>query len=217
MSTTPHVQATPPPRPVGEQLFIATMILAVGDIAGKILAFIITIIRTHTLSPAEFGGYGFIISTIGMFAQVAGFSLGMAATRFIALHRDTSFSTARAICQFICLVGLITTLVTVVLLLCIAPWLVQSLPGLLGPLRWSTLILLTQTLSGLLLGVLIGLQRYRSATLATFTQNVVMLGLTAWLAPQWGLDGAIWAAAAGFLSGSALECCRTRRRHCAIL
>lgn len=176
------------------------MVLAIGDFAGKVLAFVITIIRTRSLTAEEFGGYGVIISTIGMFAQVSGFSLGIAATRFIAQHQSSEVSTRRAITQFICLTGVMMTLLTVVVFQLVAPWMVTSNPGLLSPLRWSSLILVTQTLSGLLLGVLIGQQRYRAATLATFSQNIVMLILTAWWAPVWGLEGTIWAAAAGFLT-----------------
>lgn len=185
---------------MGEQLLFAVVILAVGDIAGKVLALIITIIRTHTLTGDEFGGYGIIISTIGMFAQLAGFSLGMAGTRYVALHRDHSISNTRAISQFITLVGLCTTAISMMALYVLAPLLVKTLPDLLVPLRWSVLILGTQTPSGLVLGLLIGMQRYRAAMLASFSQNVVMLIFTVWLIPRAGLDGAIWATAIGFLT-----------------
>ncbi|MBL8824027.1 MAG: oligosaccharide flippase family protein [Planctomycetia bacterium] len=197
MSSAPPTSQ--PAHSVGEQLLYAAIILALGDIAGKVLALIITIIRTRTLTGDEFGGYGFIISTIGMFAQIAGFSLGMAATRFVAMHRDHSLSNTRAISQFITLVGLTTTVISMIALYVLAPFLVKTVPDLLVPLRWSVLILGTQTPSGLVLGLLIGMQRYRAATLASFSQNVVMLIFTVWLIPQAGLDGAIWATAIGFL------------------
>jgi O-antigen/teichoic acid export membrane protein len=174
------------------------MFLAAGDLAGKVLAFIITVIRTRSLSPAEFGGFGFIVQTIGMFAQVAGFALGLAATRYVALYRHTEPDQARQVAQFITLFGLVTTAAAAVLMWVLAPQLTQNVPGLVEPLRWSISILVLQTLSGLILGLLAGLERFRAATLAMFFQNVVMLALTAWWAPTWGLLGTILAMAAGF-------------------
>ncbi len=191
-----HVPSAP--RPLGERLLLASLLLGVGDVAGKFLALLITIARTHSLSAAEFGGFGFIISTIGMFAQVSGFSLGMAATRYISLHRHSEHEKARQIAQFIVLFGLATTCLAAVLLLILAPYLTVGLPGLIVPLRWSSLILIFQTLSGLFLGFLAGLEQFRSVTIAVFLQNVVMLALTACLAPLWGLNGTVLAMAAGF-------------------
>lgn len=185
-------------RPLGERLLLATLLLGAGDFAGKLLALIITIIRTHSLTPAEFGGFGFIIQTIGMFAQAAGFSLGMAATRYVALYHESDAARTRQIAQFIVIFGLVTTFLASVLLLVFAPELAVNLPGLVEPLRWSTLILITQTISGLFLGLLAGLERFRLIAVISFLQNVMMLALTAWWAPIWGLVGTILAMAAGF-------------------
>ena len=185
-------------RPLGERLLLATLLLGFGDAAGKVLALLITIARTHSLSADEFGGFSFILQTIGMFAQVAGFSLGMAATRYIALHRHSEHQKARQIAQFVVLFGLITCCLAVVLLLILAPLLSAEHPELIIPLRWSSLILVFQTMSGLFLGLLAGLERFRAVTIAVFMQNVVMLALTAWWAPWWGLNGTILAMSAGF-------------------
>jgi O-antigen/teichoic acid export membrane protein len=163
-----------------------------------LLALIITIIRTRSLTPAEFGGFGFIIQTIGMFAQAAGFSLGMAATRYVALYHESDAARAREIAQFITIFGVATTALASLLLLIFAPELAANLPGLIEPLRWSALILITQTISGLFLGLLAGLERFRLIAIISFLQNVVMLALTAWWAPIWGLVGTILAMAAGF-------------------
>jgi O-antigen/teichoic acid export membrane protein len=194
------------PRALGERLLIATLVLGAGDAAGKILALIITIIRTRSLSPAEYGGFGFIIQTIGMFAQAAGFSLGLAATRYVALYHQADPHKARHIAQFMTLFGLFTTTLAGGLMLLFAPELAGNLPGLVEPLRWSTLILISQTLSGLFLGLLAGLEQFRTITLIVFFQNVVMLSLTAWWAPIWGLVGTILAMAAGFFITLLLAC-----------
>ena len=185
-------------RSVGERLLLATLLLGLGDAAGKVLALIITILRTRSLSNAEYGGFGFIVSTIGMFAQIAGFSLGMAATRFIALHRNDEIEKTRQIAQFITLFGLISTGIASLLLLILAPLLATEVSGLIVPLRYSSLVLIFQTLSGLFLGFLAGLEQFRAITIIVFVQNIVILGLTAWWAPLWGLNGTILAMAVGF-------------------
>jgi O-antigen/teichoic acid export membrane protein len=195
---------------LGERLLMATLLLGVGDFVGKLLALIITIVRTRSLSPAEFGGFGFIIQTIGMFAQIAGFSLGMAATRYVALYRQNQPEKARQISQFITIFGLVTTAGAALLMVFLAPGLAQNIPGLIEPMRWSALVLVTQTLSGHFLGLLAGLERFRAITGAVFLQNLVMLALTGWWAPAYGLYGTIAAMAASFLVtlGLALWQCR---------
>lgn len=190
--------SAPRERSIGEKLLIAVVILAAGDVAGKALGFSISVVRTRTLTTAEFGGLGFIVQTIGMFAQLAGFSLGLAATRYIALYRSTDLRKSQEVAQFILIFGLITCCFAASLMLIFAPQLSTAAPGLTTPMRISVLVLLSQTLSGLFLGVLIGMERFRAATIATVTQNIVMLLLTLWWAPLYGLTGTIYAMATGF-------------------
>lgn len=185
-------------RSIGEKLLIAVVILAAGDVVGKALGLIISVVRTRTLTTAEFGGLGFIVQTVGMFAQLAGFSLGLAATRYIALYRSTDLRKSQEVAQFILIFGLITCCFAASLMLIFAPQLSSAAPGLTTPMRISVLVLLSQTLSGLFLGVLIGMERFRAATIATVSQNIVMLLLTLWWAPLYGLTGTIYAMATGF-------------------
>lgn len=204
-------QANPPaPRPIGERLLMATILLGLGDAAGKVLALIITIIRTRSLSAAEYGGFGFIIQTIGMFAQVAGFSLGIAAARYVALFRHNDLEKTRQIAQFITIFGVLLTLIAGGLMISLAPQLSQGALGLIEPMRWSALVLIFQTISGLFLGMLSGTERFRTITLIVFLQNVIMLVGTAWLAPYFGLNGTIWAMAAGFFTALVLSCWHCR-------
>lgn len=200
------VLSSPAPheRSISEKLLIAVLILAAGDVVGKALGFIISIIRTRTLTTDEFGGLGFILQTVGMFAQVAGFSLGMAATRYIALYRNSEPRKAQEIAQFILIFGVCTTLIASVLMLVFAPQLSRSALDLTHSMRLSVLVLITQTLAGLALGVLIGMERFRAATYATVMQNVVMLLLTLWWTPMYGLTGAIYAMAIGFVTTLAI-------------
>ncbi|HQR41782.1 MAG TPA: oligosaccharide flippase family protein [Gemmatales bacterium] len=183
---------------IGKKLLFAVLVLGMGDVVGKAIGLIITVVRTRTLTTAEFGGFGFILQTVSLFAQVAGFSLGLAATRYIALHRNTEPGKARDVAQFVLLLGLATSTVAATLMLLLAPQLASSVPGLTGPLRISVLVLLSQTMSGLVLGVLVGLERFRMVTIATVSQNVVMLVLTIWWAPLFGLTGTLYAMALGF-------------------
>lgn len=202
-STTTQVSKE---RPLGEKLLYAVLILAMGDVASKALGLLISIVRTRTLTNTEFGGFGFIMQTVGMFAQIAGFSLGLAATRYVALYRATEPDKAREIAQFITWFGVITTAVAAGLMILLAPWLSVSVPGLVGSMRLSSLVLITQTLSGLFLGALVGQERFRAATIANLLQNVVMLTLTLWWTPLFGLAGTIYAMAAGFTVTLTMAC-----------
>ncbi len=157
----------PRERSLGEKLLFAVLILAVGDVAGKALGFIISV---------------------------------MAATRYIALYRTTKPRKSQEVAQFILLFGLCTTALATVLMIIFAPQLAKSAnaPQLAGSIQLSVIVLITQTLAGLILGMLIGMERFRAASLATVMQNVVMLALPWWWAPRYGLTGTLYAMAAGF-------------------
>lgn len=186
------------------------LILAAGDVASKALGLLISIIRTRTLSNEEFAGFGFIMQTVGTFAQIAGFSLGLAATRYVALYRNSEPDTAREIAQFITWFGVITTCIAAAAMVLLAPWLSVTKEGLVASMRLSSLVLVTQTLSGLFLGMLVGQERFRAATIANLLQNVVMLTLTLWWTPILGLPGTIYAMAAGFTVTLTMACWYSR-------
>lgn len=194
-----HSSSSSSSRPVGERLLIATLVLALGDIAGKILALLITMIRTHNLSAEAFGGFGFIISTIGMYSNFAGMALGLAGTRYIAMYRHTEPEKARSIAQFVLLISWVSTGLAAFLLWWATPALVGDLTELQSPMRWAAVLLLFQSLSSVSLGLLAGIERFTRITLVSFLQNVLMLVLTYFWTASAGLSGTIWAMVVSFL------------------
>lgn len=170
-----------------------------GTVAAQGTAFLVSIPLARLFGAATFGRFGIIQSTLSLFALLAGPSLGLTATKYIAEWRDADPARASR------LVGL-TLLSSATLSCVVALALFLSSDALAfrsfgdatmgSVLRLAALCLLLQCYNGAQLGVLWGTQSFRSI----FWVNCVRAAGTALLilggAYVGGLNGSIWGLAA---------------------
>ncbi len=166
-----------------------------GTVLGRGLTFASYLFIARLLGREIFGELGIVQSTIMMFQVVAGFSLGLTATKFVSecRHRDPDLA-GRVIAlttAFALTAGTIMTL----LLVGGADLLARSTlnaPGMAGPLRIAAILLLLGALNGAQTGALSGFEAFREmARVNTLTGLVSFFALVggAW----WGgLDGVLW-------------------------
>lgn len=185
---------------VAGRLFRASAVIAVGNVAGRLIAVVISIVSARLLLEQEFGALGAIQGTLSMFGITATLSLGMAATRYVALYRVTDPARARSLSHSVLAIGLVTSLLTALALVAAAPWLAASTlrsPGLVTPLRLAALQLLFVSLYGLIGGILTGVERFAASSAANILQNVCILLGSVLMIPAFRLNGAILAQALG--------------------
>ena len=187
-------------------LLKASALLAGGNTAGRILSFAASILVARLLTPRQFGGFGLIQTTVGMFGILAGLSLGWMATHYVARFRTADPERARQVTVFVLGVGILTSASVAALLFGAAPALAGralSNPELTLPLRVASVQLFVSSVFGILTGVLTGLERFGLNSIANVLQNLLILPATCLLAPFWGVTGALVAQIAGFTAGAA--------------
>src|SRR5258706_10786206 len=119
---------------------------AVWNLAGAIVArgfgLISSILIARILGREAFGELGVIQSTVGMFGVLAGFGLGMTATKYVAEFREKGPAKAQRIISMSLLAALISGIAMAAALVISARWLAVhtlSLPRLTPLLQWSAL------------------------------------------------------------------------------
>jgi O-antigen/teichoic acid export membrane protein len=168
-----------------------------GTGAGRILHLLAMILLARCLSLREFGYFGLIQATLGMFAIFAGAGLGVTATRYVAELRYKEPQRARLILGLVWSVALFTsTLILAVVLLLSGP-IAQSMAdeGDTGTFRLAFavggLCFAFQTLRGIQDAILTGLERFRDAASLKLCDGLAFLFVVPWFALDYGLLGAL--------------------------
>jgi O-antigen/teichoic acid export membrane protein len=185
---------------IGVRLFKASGLVAIGNISSRLLALVIAVVSARLLTATEFGAVGIIQGTLSMFGITAGLSLGLAATRYVALHRATDFKRARGVALVAISIGSVSNILTSLVMFILAPWLaVHSLhnPELVLPLRWAALQLFLFAEYGLIAGILTGAERFGITATANVFQNIVIILAALLLIPGFRVAGAINAQSLG--------------------
>src|SRR6266480_5058102 len=116
-----------------------------------------SVITARLLGREQFGQYGMVQSTVGMFGVFAGMGLGLTATKYVAELRVINPERAGRIIALSTAVALATATTAVVALFAVAPWLAASTlnaPHLSAVLRIATGVLFLNALNGTQTGTL---------------------------------------------------------------
>ena len=135
----------------GYRLAHGTFWSMMGAGVSQSLMLLTSIISARILGKQQFGEFGIINTTIGMFGVFAGFALGMTATKYVAEFRRKDPVKAGRIVALSSLVAMGTGAAVALVLLVIAPWLASetlAAPQLTGLLRISAGFLFFGALSG---------------------------------------------------------------------
>ncbi|MEI8356551.1 MAG: oligosaccharide flippase family protein, partial [Deltaproteobacteria bacterium] len=110
----------------GYRLAHGTFWSMMGAGASQSLMLLTSIISARILGKQQFGEFGIINNTIGMFGVFAGFALGMTATKYVAEFRRKDPAKAGRIVALSSLVAMGTGAAVALVLLVIAPWLASK-------------------------------------------------------------------------------------------
>jgi O-antigen/teichoic acid export membrane protein len=175
------------------------------------------------LGREQFGEYGIIQSTVGMFGVFAGMGLGLTATKYVAELRVTNPHRAGRIIALSTAVALGTATTAAVALFAAAPWLAASTlnaPNLSAELRIATGVLFLNALNGTQTGVLAGLEAFRTIARVNLIRGVLTFPLAVAGVLLWNLRGAVAAlvaaAAVGWILNHIAICAECRRNGIAV-
>jgi O-antigen/teichoic acid export membrane protein len=164
-----------------------------------------SIAMARILGKQQFGEFGVISNTVGMFSVFAGFGLGMTATKYVAEFRSKDPERAGRIIALSSLVSMATGAIFGVLLLTIAPWLATntlSAPHLAGLLRLSAGFLFFAAVCGAQTGALAGFEAFRTIARLNVITGILSLPLLVGGVYIFGIAGGV----AGLVITTAATC-----------
>lgn len=180
---------------VGKRFFKGLLWNATGVIASRILWLIATFFLARMLSIEKFGELGIIQSTISMFGVFTGLGLGLTATKYLAELKLKDPPKAGRIISLTQIIVLVTSLIFGLALFIAADWLSKNTlasPGLGFYLKISSLLLVFNSLNGVQIGILTGLENFKLIARANFINGILSIILALVGAYLFGLEGVIW-------------------------
>lgn len=191
----------------------------VGTVISRGFTFAAFIVAARMLGVVLFGKLGVVQSTITMLSTMAGFSLGLMSTKYVAEFRQKDPDRTGRIISLSSLMSWATGGAMALVLLVAAPVLAArtlGAPELSHQLRIGTLLLLLGSVNGAQVGTLYGFEAFHViARVNCITGIATFAGVVggAWMA---GLDGALWGLVASQLAtagANTIALSRIRNRH----
>ena len=165
-----------------------------GSIGSRLLALLAAVLVARQLGATAFGEFNLVQTTAGMLMALGGFGLNTTATKFLAgKYREDPRAAGRVIGLSGMMAGLVGG-VTGIVLAVGAPFVAREVlgaPGLAGPLRLGSLLLLFGPVNGAQLGVLMGLERFRLIAIVTAAAAALSVPLLVLGARHGGMGGAV--------------------------
>ena len=163
------------------------------------------VLLANILGRAVYGRYAIILGTIQSFAGLAGLGMGYTATRYLAEYRERNRQRAEEIIG-LCLTTsvLAGALFGLGLFAAADPIATNGLhaPELAPMLRTASAAIALAAVSGNLVGMLVGLERFRELGWAGVASGLLYLALIVGAGFAWGLQGAV----IGLVASGAAQC-----------
>lgn len=195
----------------------------VNGVVSRVLSLASGIVLARIFGSSEYGAYGMIQGTVGMFGAFSGFGIGLTATKHVAEYRDGRNGETADVIALSSSVALISGALFSAVLYLAAGTLANRLlgaPHMERPLRISALLLLLSNVAGAQTGVLSGFESFRRMAYVAAAGAVISFGALVGGGMWFGLDGAVW----GLVAGQAAVCVlghlavvRTARANCITL
>jgi O-antigen/teichoic acid export membrane protein len=169
-----------------------------GSVISRGLMLCATVLVARMLGKTVYGELGMIQSTVGMFGVVAGFGLGLTATKHVAEFRQSDPERAGRIIGLSGMFAMCTGGLMALGLFIFAPWLAEhtiNAPHLAGVLRIGALILFINALNGAQTGALAGFEAFKTIAHVNLFVGLISFPILVTGAYFGGLTGAVWALA----------------------
>jgi O-antigen/teichoic acid export membrane protein len=168
-----------------------------GAVLSQSFGLISSIIAARVLGREQFGQYGVVLATVGMFSVFAGFGLGATATKYVAELKYADPDRAGRIIALSSVIAVATGVLASAALLVFAPYLsarTLASPQLAGMIRLATGMILLGALNSAQMGALAGFEVFQKIarlnlyagmiSFAAVTCGILTLGLAGALAGQ---------------------------------
>jgi O-antigen/teichoic acid export membrane protein len=191
----------------------------VGSVVSRALSLAAAILAARILGKAAYGELGVIQNTLGMFGTLAGFGMGITATKGVAEFRLKDPARAGRVIALSSLASWTMSGVLAIVMIFMAPWLssnVLAAPHLTGYLQISALLLLLNGVNGAQNGVLAGFESFKTLAKVNSLAGVLNFPLVVGGAQLFGLPGVVWGLVMSQAAGSLMSfyCIRLEaKRH----
>ena len=169
-----------------------------GAVISRGLMLTATVLVARMLGKTVYGELGMVQSTVGMFGVLAGFGLGLTATKYVGEFRQSDPERAGRIIALSRVFSSVTGLILALALLALAPWVAQATidaPHLAGALRIGALILFFSAINGAQTGALAGFEAFKAIAYVNLAVGLISFPLLVGGTYYGGLTGAVWALA----------------------
>lgn len=176
-----------------------TFWLMCGTFATQALGLVSGIICARVLSKDGFGQLNLLRSTVLMLGVLAGTGLGIIGTKYAAEFRESDPEHAGKLLGLLFAVALVTGIIVTLASIALAPPIAtraMKAPGLIGPLRIASLLLLLNTLNGVQMGTICGFESFRSIFWLNLLDGIMLMAFIP--------SGALVAGVAGAIAGNVL-------------
>ncbi len=169
-----------------------------GAVISRALMLAASVIVARMLGKTVFGELGMMRSTVDMFGVIAGFGLGLTATKYVAEFRERNPERAGRIIGLSSLFAIGTGGLMALGLFIFAPILAErtiNASHLSGVLRISSLVLFISALNGAQTGALAGFEAFKTIAYVNLFVGLISFPILVGGAYFGGLAGSVWALA----------------------
>jgi O-antigen/teichoic acid export membrane protein len=182
--------------PLGSRLAHGAFWSLSGSLIARALGLLSAILVGRILGKVEFGEFGIIQNTIGMFGVLAGFGMSITANKHVAEFKRTDPQRAGRVLAMSAAVAWFTSGVMAVVLFFTAPWVASSMlvaPHLTPLLRISALLLFLSGINGAQGGALSGFEAFKTGARIGLWTGLLSFPVTLAGAFYFGIIGSVWA------------------------
>lgn len=182
--------------PVGYRIAHGAFWSVMGTGIPQVFNLVSTVVAARLLGKLQYGEFGIINNTAGLFSIFAILGLALASTKHIAEFREKEPERAGHIIALFSLLAMGTAVLMAVLLIAIAPWLSESAlaaPHLTDLLRIGVGIVIFGMINSVQMGALSGFEAFRTIARINTFYAIIALFLLAGGVYLFGLPGAVWA------------------------
>jgi O-antigen/teichoic acid export membrane protein len=165
-----------------------------GTVATRIFTMITAIIVARLLGKENYGAYGMVQSTLGMFGLFAGFALGSTTTKYIAELREGNPEKAGGILSLTKMLSIISSSTIGLILIFLASWIARitlKREDLSPIIITGAFLMFISTLNNVQSGALAGFEAFKSTAKINFIQGIATPLISIPLVYYYGIQGAI--------------------------
>ena len=182
--------------PLGGRLARGAFWSLAGSLVSRCLGLVSVVLVGRIIGRVEFGEFGVIQNTIGMFGVVAGFGMGITANKHVAEFKRNDPARAGRILALSGVTAWITSGLMAAVLYVSAPWVaaqVLAAPHLAPLLQICALLLFLSGINGAQSGALGGFEAFKTIASIGLWTGLLSFPVMLFGAWFWGLTGVVWA------------------------